>query len=179
MSKVKKNLQRELFENSNFNIIYDINLTKNTVTCTLIPKYEFMDKLGKKAEVVFKGVEGFDVFSRQVFYKLNNKYFGYENIDNFDSNVEACKAAAYHAAVEYMNSDWHNLTLKMQKYITAKMLDVSRVYTSYSSTMLKRSADRLKLKSKTDNAEEENVEAAENDSFVDKTKNIAKDLFTK
>jgi hypothetical protein len=179
MSKIKKNIQREKFENTNFEIIYDINYTKQSVTCTLIPKPDFINKLNNRADKVFKGVIGFEVYSQYLLKNIDNKYIVWEFDKSNSFDVEKCKAAAYRSATEYMNNDWHNTTLKMQKLIAAKMLDVSRVYTSYSSTMLKRAADRLKLKSKTNNAEEENVEAAENDSFVDKAKNIAKDLFTK
>ena len=202
MAKVKKNLKHERFENSNFNISYDINYDKKTVSCMLDPKQEFINSLSHKANYVFKDNDNFDMVANLIKHGICLAWV--EDDSEGEFKVDVCKAKAYYMAVEMFNNTWHNDTLKMQKLIASKVLDASRVYTSYSSIMLKRAKDRLEKKiAEADKAEadivednivEDNitvnykipedtaVEDSDNNPVTEKLKNAAKlckKLFTK
>lgn len=182
MAKVKKNLKHERFENSNFNISYDINYDKKTVSCMLDPKSEFIESLRRRTSNVLEGNNNFDM---DVYLVSNKRYFAMiEDDSEGEFKVEACKAKAYYNTVELLNNDWHNNTLKMQKFIAAKVLDASRVYTSYSSIMLKRAKGRFekKIAIADGTIEDTTTVSIDNNSVVDKLKNVAKackKLFTK
>ena len=202
MAKVKKNLKHERFENSNFNISYDINYDKKTVSCVLEPKQEFLSSINRRANDAFKGNDKFGLSAEFIAHGACIAIV--ENDPQYEFNVDICKAQAYYNAVEMLNNNWHNDTLKMQKLIASKVLDASRVYTSYSSIMLKRAKDRLEKKiAEADKAEadivednivEDNitvnykipedtaVEDSDNNPVTEKLKNAAKlckKLFTK
>lgn len=169
MAKVKKNIKRDSFENSNFRIIYDINYDKETVTCMISPKEEFIENLNHKADMMLRYDDGIDTCSYRMFGNLNYRYYGYSG--EYQSvtgkfNEEEFKAVAYNNAVENLNNDWHNKVLQKQKFVAAKMLDIARVYTSYTSTMYKRSKERLHAKVAAAATEKEN-------------KDVVKNLFTK
>ena len=197
MAKVKKNLKHERFENSNFNILYDINYDKRTVSCKLEPKQEFINSLSHKANQVFTDDDNFDMVANLVGHGTCLAWVGDNSEDEF--KVDVCKAKAYYNAVEMFNNTWHNDTLKMQKLIASKVLDASRVYTSYSYIMLKRAKSRLEKKiaesddivkdSITDEAavkdniaEDSAIESSDNNSVTEKLKSaakICKNMFTK
>lgn len=190
MAKVKKNLKHERFENSNFNISYDINYDKKTVSCMLDPKQEFINDLSYRANHVFKDNDNFDMVANLTKHGQCLAWVEDDSKDEF--KVDVCKAQAYYNAVELFNNNWHNDTLKMQKLIASKVLDASRVYTSYSSIMLKRAKDRLEKKTAEaveadiveDNIVDEDniVESSDNNRVTEKLKNAAKlckKLFTK
>ena len=193
MAKVKKNLKHERFENSNFNISYDINYDKKTVSCVLEPKQEFLSSINRRANDAFKGNDKFGLSAEFIAHGACIAIV--ENDPQYEFNVDICKAQAYYNAVEMLNNNWHNDTLKMQKLIASKVLDASRVYTSYSSIMLKRAKDRLEKKTaeaaeivmadliaKNSVAESSDTEFSDNNPVTEKLKNAAKlckKLFTK
>lgn len=169
MAKVKKNLKHERFENSNFYISYDINYDKKMVSCILEPKQDFLSNINRRANDAFVGNDKFglsaDFITSQTYITV------VEDDPQYEFNVDVCKAQAYYNAVEMLNNDWHNDTLKMQKLIASKVLDASRVYTSYSSIMLKRAKDRLEKKT----AEDVEADIVE-DNITDET--VANDTIT-
>ena len=185
MAKVKKNLKHERFENSNFNISYDINYDKKTVSCVLEPKQEFLSSINRRANDAFKGNDKFGLSAEFIAHGACIAIV--ENDPQYEFNVDICKAQAYYNAVEMLNNNWHNDTLKMQKLIASKVLDASRVYTSYSSIMLKRAKDRLEKKTaeaaeivmadliaKNSVAESSDTEFSDNNPVTEKLKNAAK-----
>ena len=190
MAKVKKNLKHERFENSNFNISYDINYDKKTVSCVLEPKQEFLSSINRRANDAFKGNDKFELSADLITYGTCITIV--EDDPQYEFNVDICKAQAYYNAVEMLNNNWHNDTLKMQKLIASKVLDASRVYTSYSSIMLKRAKDRLEKKTaeaaeivmadliaegsvaKNSVAESSDTEFSDNNPVTEKLKNAAK-----
>ena len=180
MAKLKKNLKHERFENSNFNISYDINYDKKTVSCVLEPKQEFLSSINRRANDAFKGNDKFELSADLITYGTCITIV--EDDPQYEFNVDVCKAQAYYNAVEMLNNNWHNDTLKMQKLIASKVLDASRVYTSYSSIMLKRAKDRLEKKTaeaadavETDLITESSVaENSDSNSVTEKLKSAAK-----